>query len=501
MLGAPNPVELPDGGSWQEFGALLRHWRRDAGWTQAQLGAAVGYDHTAVSRLEHGIRRATPRLVRRIDELLGSGGELTRCYHRAESAEGDRPALPPHLLRPPLPPGTGTLPAGPATVPADDCTATLPGYDVQCPLHGATGCHLPPPATAVALHAAFCADPAAPLDTDTVHALAAVLGAQLNGAERAMAGSAAGGRVPGGRSTGGRGPGEQGPGERAFGGSGPGAVIEGTLRAVVARLADAPARHRRVLARLAAEYAHAAGSLRLHGGRPATAMACFDRALGWAALAGDATTQVAALSDMAVLGLLDDDPASAGDYAREIRRAAPGRHWSDALATLGEARATALAGDIRATVRHLGRARQHLDRPATAVDTEEHVPWLAPAALRLRVESGSSAALRDLAAATADPRLAHRALTAATAALDLLGDDRLPAARAMLTVRIADCHLCADDPHTALVTLTPVLDTDGTPLPALVRHELRGLRTRLAAGADRWGSGAVEAVMRVGAAI
>ncbi|WP_282204165.1 hypothetical protein [Kitasatospora fiedleri] len=71
----------------------------------------------------------------------------------------------------------------------------------------------------------------------------------------------------------------------------------------------------------------------------------------------------------------------------------------------------------------------------------------------------------------------------------------------MLTVRIADCHLCADDPHTALATLTPVLDTDGTPLPALVRHELRGLRTRLAAGADRWGPGAAEAVARLGAAI
>ncbi|MFB7947505.1 helix-turn-helix domain-containing protein [Kitasatospora phosalacinea] len=477
MLGAPNPVELPDGGSWQEFGALLRHWRRHAGWTQAQLGAAVGYDHTAVSRLEHGARRATPRLARRIDELLGAGGELTRSHDRAESAEGDRPALPPHLLRPPLPPGTGPAPApGTGPVPADDCPATLPDHDVQCPLHGATGCQPPPPATALALHAAFCADPAAPLDTDTVHALAAVLaallGSQLHSTERAI-------------------------GER-----GPGAAIEATLRAVVARLADAPVRHRRVLARLAAEYAHAAGSLRLHGGRPATAMACFDRALGWAALAGDPTTQAAALSDMAVLGLLDDDPAAAGDYAREIRRAAPGRHWSEALAELGEARATALAGDTRTTVRHIGRARQHLDRPdRTLPDTEARVPWLAPAALRLRVESGSSAALRDLAAATADPRLARHALAAATAALDLLADGRLPAARTMLTVRIADCHLCTDDPHPALAALTPLLTTDGPPLPALVRHELRGLRGRLAAGAGRWGAEAAEAAVRLGAVV
>ncbi|MFD8598323.1 helix-turn-helix domain-containing protein [Kitasatospora sp. NPDC059646] len=464
MLGATGPVAAPDSGSWQEFGALLRHWRRRAGWTQAQLGAAVGYDHTAVSRLEHGARRATPRLVHRLDELLSTSGELTRSYGRAESAEADRPALPAHLLRPPLPPGDTAT----ASVTADNCPTRLPHYDLQCPLHGGDGCQLPPADAALALHAAFCGNPAGPLDTDTVHALAAVLGAQLHSAERAM-------------------------GER-----GPGAVIEATLRAIVARLADAPARHRRVLARLAAEHAHAAGSLRLHGGRPATAMSCFDRAVGWAALAGDPATQVAALSDMAVLGLLDDDPASSRDYAREIRRAAPGHHWSGALSQIGEARATALAGDVRATVRHLGRARHHLDRPE---DAAAPVSWLALPALRMRVASGSAAALRDLAAASGDPRLARRALAAAHTALGLLDSGELPSARAMLTVRIADCHLCQDDPHTAVATLAPLLDTPPGALPALVRHELRGLRARLTAGAPRWGSAATETAARLAAAI
>ncbi|MFJ1757833.1 helix-turn-helix domain-containing protein [Kitasatospora sp. NPDC088134] len=500
MLGVPDRIAAEDG-SWQEFGALLRRWRRHAGWTQAQLGAAVGYDHTAVSRLEHGARRATPRLVRHLDEVLGTSGELTRSYGRAESAEGDRPALPAHLLRPPLP--AGTRPAPPAPAPGRGAPDRLPDHDLQCPLHAAAGCPLPPPEATAALHAAFCADPAAPLDADTVHALAAVLGAQLHSAESAVrerAGQAGHGRA-----------GESGHGRAGEGGHGragegdrpePGAVLEGTLRAVVARLADAPARHRRVLARLAAEYAHAAGSLRLHGGRPATAMACLDRALGWAALAGDPATQVAALSDMAVLGLLDADPVSAGDYAREIARAAPGRPWADALSRLGEARATGLSGDVRATVRHIGAAREHLDRPAPpAPEREAGVPWLAPAALRLRVESGSAAALRDLAAATGDPRLARRALTAARAALDLLGDGQLPAARAMLTVRVADCHLCADDPQAALAALAPLLDTGGAPLPALVRHELRGVRARLAAGAARWGTPSAEAAARLGHAI
>ncbi|MFJ5231321.1 helix-turn-helix domain-containing protein [Kitasatospora sp. NPDC088391] len=493
MLGMPDRIAAEDG-SWQEFGALLRRWRRHAGWTQAQLGAAVGYDHTAVSRLEHGARRATPRLVRHLDEVLGTSGELTRSYGRAESAEGDRPALPAHLLRPPLP--AGTRPAPPAPAPGRGAPDRLPDHDLQCPLHAAAGCRLPPPDATATLHAAFCADPAAPLDVDTVHALAAVLGAQLHSAESAVRERDAAGGTGAADRYEESGCGEVGPGPE------PGAVLEGTLRAVVARLADAPARHRRVLARLAAEYAHAAGSLRLHGGRPATAMACYDRALGWAALAGDSATQVAALSDMAVLGLLDADPVSAGDYAREIARAAPGRPWADALSRLGEARATGLSGDVRATVRHLAAAHHHLDRPAPpAPERESGVPWLAPAALRLRVESGSAAALRDLAAATGDPRLARRALTAARAALDLLGDGRLPSARAMLTVRVADCHLCADDPQAALAALAPLLDTGGAPLPALVRHELRGVRARLAAGAARWGAPSAEAAARLGGAI
>ncbi|KOV30152.1 hypothetical protein ADK60_16855, partial [Streptomyces sp. XY431] len=45
---------------WQAFGLRLRQWRRRAGLTQAQLGAEIGYDHTAVSKLEHGTRRTNP---------------------------------------------------------------------------------------------------------------------------------------------------------------------------------------------------------------------------------------------------------------------------------------------------------------------------------------------------------------------------------------------------------------------------------------------------------
>ncbi|MEU6239008.1 XRE family transcriptional regulator, partial [Kitasatospora sp. NPDC047058] len=326
----------------------------------------------------------------------------------------------------------------------------LPDYGLLCPLHGATGCAVPEPAELAALHAAFCAaDPgtAPPLDADTAHALTGLLAARLRAGES-----------PAGPGTG---------------------LVEETLRAVLGRLGRTrSAAARRPLARLAAEYAHAAGGLRMQHGRNATAMACFDRALGWAELADDPATQVASLSDMSTLARLDGDPAAALGYAREIADAAPGRHWAGAMSQIGQARAHALAGDVRATVRHIGRARLHLDH--IGEHDESDAPWLTIASMRLRVESAAAAALRDAAAAVDDPRLALRAVDAAGTALRLLGPGQLPTTRMLFTIRMADCHLCAHDPGTAVELLTPLLG-EITELPALVRHELRGLRSRLAA--------------------
>ncbi|WP_244178741.1 helix-turn-helix domain-containing protein [Streptomyces rubellomurinus] len=444
--------------AWREFGALLRHWRRRAGLTQAQLGAGLGYDHTAVSKIEHGARRITPRIADRADELLGAGGELRAACLRAERA--GLPALDPlapGLLRAPLP--DGPLPPAGSGAAQDTGRAAplhppgrLPDYGLLCPLHDAEGCDVPDPAEVAALHAEFCeADPdaAAPLDADTAHALAAGLAAQLRAGE-----------------TGGR----------------PGLVVavERTLRAVLARLAVAPAAQRRPLARLAAEHAHAAGALRMQDGRNATAMACFDRALSWAELAGDQATSVGTLSDLSTLARLDGDPATALGYAREIARAAPGRHWAGAMGRIGRARAHALTGDVRGTLRHIDRARQHVEHIGTR--DEADAPWLTIASMRMRVEAAAAAALRDLAAAVDDPRLARRALAAAETALELLGPAQLPASRLLFTVRVADCHACAHDPQAALDLLRPALEAGPvTGLPALVGYELRGLRERLAA--------------------
>ncbi|MEU1288617.1 helix-turn-helix transcriptional regulator [Kitasatospora sp. NPDC005856] len=450
--------------AWREFGARLRHWRRRAGLTQAQLGAGIGYDHTAVSKIEHGARRVTPRVADRIDDLLGAAGELSAACQRAESAElCVLDVFSPALLRPPLPGGAalgvpGPLAAGtplPAAAPL-----RLPDYGLLCPLHGAEGCAVPEVGELAALHAEFCApeglaDPAAgrPLDAVTAHALTGLLAAHLRSGET---------------------------GDRP----GLAAAVERTLRAVLARLAAAPAAQRGPLVRLAAEHAHAAGALRMQDGRNATAMACYDRALTWAGLAVDQATQVGTLSDMSILARLDGDPVAALGYAREIERVAPDRHWAGAMGRISRARAHALTGDVRATVRQIGLARAHLDH--IGAQDEVDVPWLSIASMRMRVESAAAAALRDLAAATDDPRLARRALDATETALGLLGPDQLPSSRLLFIVRAADCHVCAHDPATAVELLGPALEATGvTALPALVEYELRGLRDRLAAHAPR----------------
>ncbi|SOB85537.1 helix-turn-helix domain-containing protein [Streptomyces sp. 1331.2] len=446
-------------GAWREFGARVRHWRRRAGLTQAQLGAGIGYDHTAVSKIEHGTRRVTPRTADRIDGLLDAGGDLSAACLHAETAElSALDSFSPALLRPPLPAGA------PAAVPPADAVlpspARLPDYGLLCPLHGAEGCEVPGPAELAARYAEFCspkvlADPAAapPLDAGTAHALTGLLAAHLRAGE-------IGGR----------------PGLAA--------AVERTLHAVLARLATAPAARRAPLARLAAEHAHAAGALRMQDGRNATAMACYDRALTWAGLAGDLATQVGTLSDLSILARLDGDPQAALGYAREIDRIAPGRPWAGAMDRVSRARAYALTGDVRAAVRQIGLARAHLEHIGT--QDEVDVPWLSIASMRMRVESAAAAALRDLAAAGDDLRLARRALSATETALGLLGPNQLPASRLLFIVRAADCHACAHDPRTALEILAPALEAaPATALPALVEHELRGLRGRLAAHEPR----------------
>ncbi|MFB7917213.1 helix-turn-helix domain-containing protein [Streptomyces sp. NPDC056061] len=445
---------------WRAFGTRLRRWRRRAGLTQAQVGARVGYDHTAISKLEHGTRKTPLPLARRLDDLLTAGGDLLDACEAAE-AEAPGGARDGGTARGATVPGrTGPLPGEPmggdllSPLPSDIVPPTgLPSYGLVCPVHGRDGCAVPALADVVALHSAFCElDPAAvpypPLDVDTVHALTVLLAVCLRADE-----------------------------ERAWPGAT--AVVERTLHAMLRWMALPAAPYHRQLAPLAAEYAQSAGCLRLQWGRNATAMAWLDRSLVWAGLAGHVGTEVAALSDMSTLARLEGDGPSALSYGGAIRQAAAGRYWAGALSDLYLARGHAVRGDARQTLRHVERAWSQMDRVGERDEAE--APWLSVASVRLRVESGAAGALRDLAAATGDRRLALRAAAAARSALELLPPG-MHSARTLFTVRMADAHACARDPQTALAIAGPVLDTTEVSAATLLGRELRGLHSRLAVG-------------------
>ncbi|MFE7467265.1 XRE family transcriptional regulator, partial [Streptomyces sp. NPDC057499] len=423
-----------------------------------QVGARVGYDHTAISKLEHGTRRTPLPLARRLDELMSADGALLAACEEAErSGAGDegRAALPAPVRarRGPLPgePAGGTLLA---MLPPDTVLpARLPSYGQMCPVHGREGCTVPVLADVVALHATFCSvGPAAvdapALDLDTVHALTALLAACLRADE-----------------------------ERAWPGAT--AVVERTLHAMLRWMALPAAPYQRQLAPLAAQYAQSAGCLRLLWGRNATAMAWLDRSLGWAGLAGDVGTEVAALSDMSTLARLEGDGPSALAYGGAIRQAAAGRYWAGAMSDLYLARGHAVRGDARQTLGHIDRARSQLDRVGEQDETE--APWLSVASVRLRVESGAAGALRDLAAVTGDRRLALRAAGAARSALGLLPPG-MHSTRMLFLARMADAYACARDPQAAVAIAGPVLDTTEVNASTLLGQELRGLHARLTAG-------------------
>lgn len=450
-VAGPVPADAGAGEAWRAFGARLRQWRRRAGLTQVQVGARVGYDHTAISKLEHGSRRASLPLARRLDELLTADGDLLAACETAEARERAHGTQTVAAVRQgPLPgePVGGELAA--ALPPGSVLPARLPAYGLVCPLHGRDGCAVPALTDVIALHAAFCArgpdassHPA--LDTETVHALTALLAVCLRADEEC-------------------------------GWPGATAVVERTLHAMLRWMALPAAPHQRQLAPLAAEYAQSAGCLRLLWGRNGTAMAWLDRSLLWAAMAGHVGTQVAALGDMSTLARLEGDAPSALGYGGAIRQAAEGRHWAGAMSDLYQARGHAVRGDAALTLRHIDRARAQTDRAGERDETE--APWLSVASVRLRVESGAAGALRDLAAATGERRFALRAVDAAGTALGLLPPG-MHSARMLFLVRMADAHACAGDPSAAQAMAGPVLATTEVHPATLLGQELRGLHGRL----------------------
>jgi hypothetical protein len=97
-------------------------------------------------------------------------------------------------------------------------------------------------------------------------------------------------------------------------------------------------------------------------------------------------------------------------------------------------------------------------------------------------EAGIGAALRDIAAATADRGAANAAKAATEDSLASVPVHVRPAT-ILVALRLADCYACVGQPEAAAAIATSVLTEAMTTPMATVSHELRGLRRRLAA---RW---------------
>jgi transcriptional regulator with XRE-family HTH domain len=66
------------------FGRRLRHWRKSAALTQADLGRLLMYDPSYISRMESGSRWPPREVAQRCDDLLGAGRELVELWAAAD---------------------------------------------------------------------------------------------------------------------------------------------------------------------------------------------------------------------------------------------------------------------------------------------------------------------------------------------------------------------------------------------------------------------------------
>ncbi|GAB3155369.1 helix-turn-helix transcriptional regulator [Micromonospora sonneratiae] len=443
---------------WAEFGRRLRGWRRRAGLTQAQVARQVGYDHTVISKLESGRREPPSRLVRRLDELLQTGGELL-----AACTETPGQYLPPEVAASrsdgirltPLPGDGQNHRTDLPIVSITNWPRSLPSHGLDCPLHGTLGCSVPAVGDALLTYQAMSgADPTAQLsphaDPDTIHVLTALLAVYNRaGVEQVSVGLTA--------------------------------AVEHALHGMTRWLEVLTGRPRRAVLRLAASYAELAGELRLQQGQNGLAMAWFTMGLRWAVETDDIGMRVALLCDMSTLARLEHDAASTLGYARALRSVDADRTWVAMLADIYEARGHALTGDAAQVRHHIDSARKLSEHLGPRDDAE--APWLFGSAGQVYVETGASAALRDIAARTADRATARLAVAAVERSLDRLPEFMHPA-RVLFTLRLADGYACAGEPQAALTVAEPVLTAAVTQPTAIISQELRGLQSRLAAG---WG--------------
>ncbi|MEU9518922.1 helix-turn-helix transcriptional regulator [Streptomyces sp. NPDC048224] len=468
------------GTSWAEFGRQLRSLRRAAGLTQMQLGLRVGYHHSAVSKLEAGLREPPAGLVSRLDAVLETGGRLAAIVaapHEVPRRPGRFPADP--ALFAPLPGADD--PGGRETPDPAMWPARLPAEGLVCPLHGTAGCAVPGPGELPGLlgepgpaggpgpgwatgtgrgmgtgrgagtERGAATEPgvggvrAAVAEAELLHGLTAVLACLIREAFRY------GGRV---------------------------AAVEGLLRALARWAGEVNSAGRLPYGqlRLGAQYAQVAGRLRMERGQTGVAMAWFGHGLRWADAVQDAPARATLLSDMCTLVRLDGDPSSMLGYARGIGAVDGRRRWTATLSDLYQARGHALAGDAAQCRRHITLARRGFARlgPRDLLEA----PWMAGAEGAMRVDSAIGGALRDLAVATGDRAAARRAVDA-TARSRAQVPPQMRGARLLLTLRLADSWACAGDPGAAVALASEVLPEAVRSRESMVTAELRGLHSRL----------------------
>ncbi|KUJ67834.1 hypothetical protein ACZ90_24825 [Streptomyces albus subsp. albus] len=441
---------------WGDFGRRLKYFRRRAGLTQHQLGLRMGYHHSLISKWESGLRELPAELVRHLDSVLGTGGELAAIVagERVGAEERrTRSPLDPALFAP-MPGGRGPHRSSPP-VPGDWPSRLSPRW-VRCPLHGAAECPVPAlddlPALLAEVHAAAVARVPVAVDPEVVHALAGLLDRCLRTALHTTSTAVLG-------------------------------TVEQVLRALVgwAQAVNAAGKLPYEQLWLAARYAQLAGRLRMHREQSGIAMAWFGHGLRWAEACQDLPARAVLLAEMCTLARLDGDGASALGYAQALAVLDGRRTWIGMLAHAYQARGCAVLGEGPEARRRIALSRRSLVR-LDQRDLDE-APWLAGCGGELRVESAAGGALRDLAAATGDRATARRAVEATLRALDQVPAEMLPA-RLLLTVRLADGYACAGDPAAALAVVAPALEQAVPARRLTVARELTGLTARLASG---WG--------------
>lgn len=422
----------------EEFGLQLRRLREQAGLTQVQLAARLGYHHTYVSKIESGAREPRIAFASKADDVLEAGGTLLALATKVRAR-----------LRADLYVTTGTaaipLPCAP---PGSDPPRTpqarqvqLPAFGITCPSHGSSGCAAPVPAGIADVPGVGDRT----VGTETLHGFAALLTTYVEADISAVGGDLA---LP----------------------------VEQALRTLMSVVPKARGDHADGLLRLAARYADLAGWLRVKRGQHGIAMTWLQRSVEWALASDGLPTACEALSSMCVIALIEGDGPTALEYAQAAASVDRTRRWTAVQAKLDQARAHALLGDHRAFTA-LSHAAQ---RGAERLNDRDRIeaPWLTGEEGETFIASHLAGGLRDLAEVTGRPEMAARAVAFAESSL-LHVPSRMHGSKLLLTLRLADSEACRGDLDAAVHVARPVMPAVTAALNTPLSHELGRLRLRL----------------------